>query len=1012
MNIYIKKSETKVIIAKNDTLVNALFSQTATYHAETKVFRDETEVMYLDFDKRYLGAKSIDPTLDNKGNTLTNGALYFNSTNDAMKVYSTNLSAWQFVAEASGALVALNNLSDLDNIATARVNLGVDIGKDVQAYDVNIVSDANYVHTDNNYINTDKTKMDNITVTQPVDLDTIESDSHTHSNKTLLDTYDQTNTNITDAVNDKHTHSNKSLLDTYDQTNTNITDAVNDKHTHSNKSLLDTYDQTNANITDAVTDKHTHTNKVILDNTTASYSNAEQAKLAGLESSRFKGEFVSLAALNIAFPTASIGDYANVDTGVGSDVERYIWDNDDVAWIRQLGVSTLLTDAQIKQQYENNANTNAYTDVEKTKLSNIEDNATADQTDLEIKTAYENNANTNAYTDDEKNGNAAKTFTNKLLDSYTNFIHADATHFKIISSETLVKGDVIQYVSYDIPTGTTRVIKRNAIDKIAIGMVNLSLSAETLGLAVNTGKIDGVNTSIYSEGDILFPNITGGLTKVVPEGIAQPVAYVFESDVDDGVLLLNFSSALELPVQIGQDGKFLKTIGGVPVWETPTSTAGQGVSYFLGNTIVSGDNYNLSKFPEGGMEQEVQAVANSITSPVFMERYISESIGGTQIDAGLWLFNTYASVDSSVGVSEIIARINKSVSKTGTITSTGVGQTRTFTATEADTFVVDDADPSILNATLIQTPTETFWIDSYISDTVVTATTEGLGYANETNVIFSMFYKLFEVATGEINTSDHILYETQTVQPAFIINPEDKILVAYFATATTAGDKTLSLYKNGTEHYSNFITPLIYRHNDQGGLNEGDYKHLTADQYNKLTSGSQNADTLHNHSASNIINIPAGTITADNVQEALNELDREGRVIQVGLDTDQVVSNTSFNPVIMDTVNFNGAPSIFNLDDETGEVTVAEAGYYEIDVKIGYYGQTVNSLLKTKIYATGKSIEATDGKAWATTAFPAGSTGVVALGVGAKIWVGGLSDDGDYYFRGNVNTTQMTIKRI
>lgn len=41
--------------------------------------------------------------------------------------------------------------------------------------------------------------------------------SHSHSNKTLLDTYDQSNTDIADAVNKKHAHSNLSNLDSIDQ---------------------------------------------------------------------------------------------------------------------------------------------------------------------------------------------------------------------------------------------------------------------------------------------------------------------------------------------------------------------------------------------------------------------------------------------------------------------------------------------------------------------------------------------------------------------------------------------------------------------------------------------------------------------------------------------------------------------------------------------------------------------------------------------------------------------------
>jgi len=453
---------------------------------------------------------------------------------------------------------------------------------------------------------------------------------------------------------------------------------------------------------------------------------------------------------------------------------------------------------------------------------------------------------------------ANMTFTNKHMDSYTNFVHADATHFKIISSEELVAGDVVQYVSYDIETNTTRVIKRNALDTVAIGIMKEALDSETIGLAGNTGKLIGVDTSIYDAGDILYPDTSGGLVKVMPEGIAQPIAYVFESDVDDGVLLVNVAAPHELPVQSGNANKFLKTNGTTTVWETPTSTAGQGVSYFLGDTIVSGDNYNLSKYPEGGEEQEIETVTNSTIQPTFIERYVSEAIGGSQLDAGLWTFNTFASVDSNVGTSTIEARINRSILKTGTITSTGTGLTRTFTASEAGTFVSGDADASILNATLIQTPTETFWIDSYVSGIEVTATCDNAGYTNESGVAFSMFYKLFQVSTGEINGEDATLYETQTVQPAFDVDPEDKILVAYFATATTSGDKTLSLYKNGTEHYSNFVTPLVYRHDDLSGLNEGEYRHLGSSQYEKLTDGSQEADTLHKHSAS-IVSYSGGT---------------------------------------------------------------------------------------------------------------------------------------------------------
>lgn len=49
------------------------------------------------FDDRYLGSKSVEPTVDNDGNVLLSGALYWNSSTNTMRVY--NGSTWQDVAQ-------------------------------------------------------------------------------------------------------------------------------------------------------------------------------------------------------------------------------------------------------------------------------------------------------------------------------------------------------------------------------------------------------------------------------------------------------------------------------------------------------------------------------------------------------------------------------------------------------------------------------------------------------------------------------------------------------------------------------------------------------------------------------------------------------------------------------------------------------------------------------------------------------------------------------------------------
>src|SRR6056297_1504910 len=53
---------------------------------------------------------------------------------------------------AAGALLAANNLSDVDNAATARMNLGLALGSDVQAYDAQLQAIANLTPTDGVFI--------------------------------------------------------------------------------------------------------------------------------------------------------------------------------------------------------------------------------------------------------------------------------------------------------------------------------------------------------------------------------------------------------------------------------------------------------------------------------------------------------------------------------------------------------------------------------------------------------------------------------------------------------------------------------------------------------------------------------------------------------------------------------------------------------------------------------------------------------------------------------------------
>ena len=117
---------------------------------------NQAEVALDEFTDLYLGERGSDPTVDLDGNPLQTGALYFSTSAQGIKVY--NGSIWLNAYDTS-VLLPNNNLSDLDNAATARTNLGVEIGTDVQAYDAQLTDIAGLTPTDSNFIVGDGTNF-------------------------------------------------------------------------------------------------------------------------------------------------------------------------------------------------------------------------------------------------------------------------------------------------------------------------------------------------------------------------------------------------------------------------------------------------------------------------------------------------------------------------------------------------------------------------------------------------------------------------------------------------------------------------------------------------------------------------------------------------------------------------------------------------------------------------------------------------------------------------------------
>lgn len=167
------------ITAIQGASANASAAQAAQAAAETA--RDQTLAVYDSFDDRYLGAKTSDPTVDNDGNPLVAGAIYFNSVSGVMRLYTG--SAWvaayvQGVASGigftpAGGIAATNVQAAIEEVDTEAAKLAnvQSFTKAQRGTPVALTSSSNSIATDaslGNYFT--HTFTENTTLANPSNL--------------------------------------------------------------------------------------------------------------------------------------------------------------------------------------------------------------------------------------------------------------------------------------------------------------------------------------------------------------------------------------------------------------------------------------------------------------------------------------------------------------------------------------------------------------------------------------------------------------------------------------------------------------------------------------------------------------------------------------------------------------------------------------------------------------------------------------------------------------------------
>jgi len=77
------------------------------------------------FDDKFLGSKSSNPTLDNDGNALTDGAIFYHTGDNRMKVYDLGTTTWFYVSPSSSEQTNINLVGgSIANVNEVAGNLG------------------------------------------------------------------------------------------------------------------------------------------------------------------------------------------------------------------------------------------------------------------------------------------------------------------------------------------------------------------------------------------------------------------------------------------------------------------------------------------------------------------------------------------------------------------------------------------------------------------------------------------------------------------------------------------------------------------------------------------------------------------------------------------------------------------------------------------------------------------------------------------------------------------------
>lgn len=469
---------------------------------------------------------------------------------------------------------------------------------------------------------------------------------------------------------------------------------------------------------------------------------------------------------------------------------------------------------------------------------------------------------------DKIEASTTDTLTNKTIDAMSNSVGANHLHYKVKATAALSKGTVVKITGYNSGEDAYEVNAVSSASDVAVGIVDAALAIGDFGLITNTGLFEGLDTSAFSIGDILYPNTSGGFTSTKPtSGHYQAAAFVLRVHASNGAVMTEFTEPHDSNLAAFADAFTLPTTDG---------TSGQAVTTNGSGTL----SFSTISVPQSGVDFDPVGTDNS-TNVTLAGAYdyitiTGQTITRNQVDYTTDISNTPTIPTNNNELTNGAGYItgNQTITLSGDVSGSGTTAITTTVANDSHSHTgstVSGLAVSNFSGAAIQTGAEAFTD----SDTVLMTAAavqdkiESYGYSTSTGDITGV--SAGNGLTGGGTSGD----VTVNVGAGTGISvAADTVSVSYGTTAGTATQGNDSRVNNGQTAYG------WGDHSSAGYITGNQTITLSGDVSGSGTTSIAVtvADDSHNHIISNV----DGLQTALDAKAALSGASFTGAVYSTG----------------------------------------------------------------------------------------------------------------------------------